>query len=90
MVGHVHKVLRLVVEEYDIPDDIREMADERRRRVEARLGALTGERPLAAIVLHVRRRLGTTRRAILGRKGAWGPPPREIAEALPYLVSPRR
>jgi glycosyltransferase involved in cell wall biosynthesis len=90
MVEHVHRVLRLVVEEYDIPDDIREMADARRRRVEAHLAALTGERPLAAMVLRVRRRLGRARRAIFGRKGAWGPPPRDIAEALPYLVSPPR
>jgi glycosyltransferase involved in cell wall biosynthesis len=89
MVEDVHKVLRLVVEEYDIPDDIREIAEARRRRVEAHLAALTGKRPLAAMVLRVRRRLGRARRAIFGRKGAWGPPPSDIAEALPYLVSPR-
>ena len=82
------EVYRLVAEEYDVPDDIRRLAQARRRTEERRLGALTGERRLAAATERVRRELGKVRRS-LTRGGGPIEIPAEVASAFPELARPR-
>jgi hypothetical protein len=82
------EVYRLVAEEYDVPDDIRRLAQARKHAEERRLGALTGERRLAAATERVRRELGKVRRA-LTRAGGPTEIPAEVAAAFPELARPR-
>ncbi len=82
------EVYRLVEEEYDVPDDIRALAQARRRAEARRLAALTNERRLAGAVERARRKLGRARRA-LKRAQPKQEIPAELAAAFPGLVRPR-
>jgi hypothetical protein len=88
MTSSLCEVYRLVAEEYDVPDDIRALALARRRAEERRLGALTGERRLAAAAERTRRELGKARRALTRPRGPADVPP-EVAAAFPELARAR-
>jgi glycosyltransferase involved in cell wall biosynthesis len=78
------EVYRLVAEEYDVGEDIRELARARRRAEEKRLAVLTGERRVAAAFRRARR-LG----ARVRHRRTRGNVPPELAAALPQLARPR-
>jgi glycosyltransferase involved in cell wall biosynthesis len=78
------EVYRLVAEEYDVGDDIRELARARRRTEEKRLAVLTGERRVAAAFARARRVAGRLR-----RRRVHGNVPPELAAAFPQLGRPR-
>ena len=78
------EVYRLVAEEFDVPEDVRELARARRRTEARRLAALTGERRLAAALGGVRRVVGRARRAVRRRARHEVPP--EVAAAFPELA----
>lgn len=85
MTRSLSEVYRLVAEEYDVPDDIRALAQARRRAEVRRLAALTNERRLAGAGERARRKLGRVRRA-LGRARPTPEIPPELAAAFPGLV----
>jgi hypothetical protein len=58
------EVFRLVAEEYDVPEPVRALARSRREQERRRLGALTGERRVAAAALRTRHALGRLRRRL--------------------------
>ena len=78
------EVYRLVAEEYDVSDDIRDLARARMRAELRRVAVLTGERPLAAALGRVRRAVGKVRRPLRRRRPGALPP--EVAAAFPELV----
>jgi glycosyltransferase involved in cell wall biosynthesis len=75
------EVHRLVAEEYDVPEDVRELARACRRAELRFIAGLTGERRLVSRLLRVRRTAGAGRRALLrfGPQREWPP---EVAAAL--------
>jgi len=75
------EVYRLVAEEYDVPEDVRELARACRRAELRRVAALSGERRLAAVLLGLRPWAGRARRALRRRSGRREWPP-EVAAAL--------
>jgi GT2 family glycosyltransferase len=85
MTSSLCEVYRFVAEEYEVPDDIRSLARERRRAQERRLAALRGERRLAATVLKFRSRLAPVRR-LLVRAQAGRDLPADVAAAFPRLT----
>jgi glycosyltransferase involved in cell wall biosynthesis len=80
MASTLCEVYRIVMDEYDVPSDIRELARMRRNAELRHLAALSRERPFAAALARVRRTLGglprRRRRAI----------PQELAAAFPELA----
>jgi glycosyl transferase family 2 len=89
MTSSLCEVYRLVAEEYDVPDDIRELAQARMRAERRRLAALTNERRLAGASVRIRGRFGALRRAAARARPA-SMIPDEVAEAFPQLVRERR
>ena len=85
MFDSLREVFRLVVEEYDVPDDARDAARERLRRIEAQRAVLSGERKVAAKVLRGRLVLGAVKRRYFSRLVWREAPPREVAAAFPDL-----
>jgi GT2 family glycosyltransferase len=79
------EVYRIVAEEYDVPETIRERARARVRACDRRIAARTGERRLAAAALKLRRRLGPVKRAVLRRRLWYSDPPPAVAKAFPDL-----
>jgi glycosyltransferase involved in cell wall biosynthesis len=75
------EVYRLVAEEYDVPEDVRELARACRHAELRRVAALSGERRLAAALLRLRPWAGRARRALRRRRGRREWPP-EVAAAL--------
>jgi Glycosyl transferase family 2 len=88
MTSSLCEVYRLVAEEYDVPDDIRALAQIRRRAESRRLAALTNQRRIAGASERMRRQLGKVRRAV-ARGGGPREIPDEIAAAFPHLVRQR-
>jgi GT2 family glycosyltransferase len=88
MTSSLAEVYRMVAEEYDVPNDIRALAEERRRAEARRLAALTNERRLAGARERIRRKLGRARRAVRRRRRAREIPP-ELSAAFPDLVRQR-
>jgi hypothetical protein len=84
MISSLCEVYGLVAEQYDVPEDIRELARARRRTELKRLAALKGERPVAAAFGHIRRAIAARRRPLRGRARRELPP--EIAAAFPHLA----
>jgi glycosyltransferase involved in cell wall biosynthesis len=85
MTSSLCEVYRLVAEEYDVPDDIRALAQARLHAERRRLAALTSERRLAGASMRVRRRVGALRRVVARAR----PPaaiPEEVAAAFPQLA----
>jgi hypothetical protein len=82
------EVYRLVAEDYDVPDDIRALAQARLRAERRRLAALTNERRLAGLSLRVRSRVGVLRK-VAPRPRRAGEIPEEVAAAFPQLVRDR-
>jgi glycosyltransferase involved in cell wall biosynthesis len=70
------RVLQLVIEEYDVPDEIRAVARSRLRRLDSRLSPW-GQRRTAA-----RHRVGAVRKLIFGRRNWFEAPPSEVASVL--------
>jgi glycosyltransferase involved in cell wall biosynthesis len=75
------EVYRLVAEEYDVPEDVRELARACRRAELRQVAALAGERRAAAALLRARGAAGRVRRA-LRRRGPRRDWPPEVAAAL--------
>jgi glycosyltransferase involved in cell wall biosynthesis len=70
------RVLQLVIEEYDVPDEIRAVARSRLRRLDSKLSSW-GQRRTAT-----RHRVGAVRRLIFGRRNWYEAPPSEVASVL--------
>jgi glycosyltransferase involved in cell wall biosynthesis len=88
MTSSLCEVYRLVAEEYDVPDDIRALAQARLQAERRRLAALTNDRRLAGANVRMRRRFGALRKAVERAR----PPsevPAEVADAFPQLVRGR-
>jgi GT2 family glycosyltransferase len=79
------EVYRIVAEEYDVPEPIREQARAAMRACDRRIALVTGERRLAAAALNLRRRLGPVKRAVLRRRLWYSAPPSAVAKAFPDL-----
>jgi glycosyltransferase involved in cell wall biosynthesis len=79
------EVYGFVVNEYDVPDDVRALARARRATCERHLAALTGDRRVAGARLRLRGRLGRIKRAVWHPRGPVEIPP-EVATAFPQLV----
>jgi hypothetical protein len=88
MTSSLCEVYRLVAEDYDVPDDIRALAQARLRAERRRLAALTNERRLAGLSLRVRSRVGMLRK-VAPRPRRAGEIPEEVAAAFPQLVRDR-
>jgi glycosyltransferase involved in cell wall biosynthesis len=88
MTSSLCEVYRLVAEDYDVPDDIRALAQARLRAERRRLAALTNERRLAGLSLRVRSRVGVLRK-VAPRPRRAGEIPEEVAAAFPQLVRDR-
>jgi glycosyl transferase family 2 len=88
MTSSLCEVYRLVAEEYDVPGDIRALAQERLYAERRRLAALTNERRLAAATSRMRGRFGALRRGV-ARARPRPPVPEEVAVAFPHLVGDR-
>jgi hypothetical protein len=88
MTSSLCEVYRLVAEEYDVPDDIRALAQARLQAERRRLAALTNERRLAGASVRMRRRLGALRKAV-ERARRPSEVPAEVADAFPQLVRGR-
>ena len=71
---------RRVADDYDVPDDLRQLARVRMRAERKRLGALTGDRRLAGALRRMRVRLAKMRRLLRMRRRPSLPP--EIAELV--------
>jgi len=82
------EVYRLVAEEYDVPDDIRRLAQARLHAERRRLAALTNERRLAGAAMRLRGTFGTLRKTV-GRAIPATDPPAEVEAAFPQLVRDR-
>jgi len=79
---NLRDVYRAVAEDWDVDDEISELANERRTAVERRIELLSGRRPFAAAALGLRRRAGSLKRR-LRRRQVWYPePPPEVASVL--------
>jgi glycosyltransferase involved in cell wall biosynthesis len=89
MMRFLSEVYGFVVDEYDVPDEIRALARARRAACERQLAALTGDRRVAAARLRLRGRLGSIKRAVWRPRGPVEIPP-EVATAFPQLVRMRR
>jgi len=74
------EVYRRVADDYDVPDDLRQLARVRMRAERKRLGALTGDRRLAGALRRMRVRLAKMRRLLRMRRRPSLPP--EIAELV--------
>ncbi len=79
------EVWRMVAEEYDVPEEVREVARAHVRSLDDRAAVLRGDRRLAARVLRVRRALGRVQRAIMWRSIWYPDPPAEVRRAFPDL-----
>jgi hypothetical protein len=88
MTSSLCEVYRLVAEEYDVPGDIRALAQERLQAERRRLRALTNERRLAGASVRMRRRFGALRKAVERARPA-REVPAEVADAFPQLVRGR-
>jgi glycosyltransferase involved in cell wall biosynthesis len=78
---NIRRFLQLVVEEYDVPEDIRALAHRRLRQLDSDL-SVWGRRRAA-----LRRRAGALRRFVVGRKNFFDTPPREVSMAFPDLTA---
>jgi glycosyltransferase involved in cell wall biosynthesis len=81
----LREVYRIVAEEYDIPQDLRDRARAAMLLLDRRLAALTGERRLSTLALPVRSRLGAVNRAVFARWLWYAAPPPQVASAFPDL-----
>jgi len=73
------EVYRLVAQEYDVPEDVRQLARECRRAELRRVAALGGERRAAAALLRARAAAGRARRALRPRGSRRDWPPEVVA-----------
>jgi glycosyltransferase involved in cell wall biosynthesis len=83
--GQRREVWRMVAEEYDVPEDVKEAARAHMRRIDERLGVLGGERRLRSPLLRARRALGRGQRALMWRSIWFAEPPAEVRAAFPDL-----
>jgi glycosyltransferase involved in cell wall biosynthesis len=83
MTRSLSEVYRLVAEEYDVDDEIRDLARSRRRAELRQLASLTGERRVAAALARARRTVTKLRLPRLNRARPDLPP--DVAAAFPEL-----
>ena len=72
-------VYRALAEEWDVPEEVKDIARGRRAAIEHHMEVLTGQRRLEATLLALRRRAATARRRLWSRGVWYAEPPPEVA-----------
>jgi teichuronic acid biosynthesis glycosyltransferase TuaG len=79
------EVYRIVAEEYDLPEVLRDKARAAMRARDRQIAALTGEDRIGAIKLRFRRRLGSVKHRLMWRRLWFESPPPEVSSVFPDL-----
>ncbi len=76
------EALRRVADEYDVQDDVRDLARRRIRRIDRRIAGLSGDEPLSAVVERLRSIAVRAKIAIVDPFAWHDPPPPEVQTLL--------
>lgn len=85
MTAALAEVFRLVAEEWEVPEEARVIARARLADMQVALGAATGARPVAGLVMRSRRAAARLKQRLLREKLWYPSPPGEVTAVFPDL-----